>query len=120
MKNDPRVTPVGRWLRKYSLDEIPQFINVLKGDMSIVGPRPLPIFDFDKVKNGKVSYDWYKKRGAIKPGITGLWQISGRSTLSFEEMCFLDLYYIENQSIFFDIEIMFETVPAIFASNGAY
>jgi exopolysaccharide biosynthesis polyprenyl glycosylphosphotransferase len=120
MKIDPRVTPVGRWLRKYSLDEIPQFINVLKGDMSIVGPRPLPIFDFDKVKNGKVSYDWYKKRGATKPGITGLWQISGRSTLSFEEMCFLDLYYIENQSIFFDIEIMFETVPAIFASNGAY
>jgi exopolysaccharide biosynthesis polyprenyl glycosylphosphotransferase len=120
MKNDPRVTPVGRWLRKYSLDEIPQFINVLKGDMSIVGPRPLPISDFDKLKNGRMSYDWYKKRGASKPGITGLWQISGRSALSFEEMCFLDLYYIENQSIFFDIEIMFETVPAIFGSNGAY
>lgn len=120
MKNDPRVTPVGRWLRKYSLDELPQFINVLKGEMSIVGPRPLPISDFDRLKNGKMNYDWYKKRGASKPGITGLWQISGRSHLSFEEMCLLDLYYIDNQSIFFDVEIMFETVPAIFAGNGAY
>lgn len=120
MKNDPRVTPVGRWLRKYSLDEIPQFINVLKGDMSIVGPRPLPISDFDQLKNDKMNYDWYMKRGETRPGITGLWQISGRSNLSFEEMCLLDLYYIENQSIFFDIEIMFETIPAMFVGNGAY
>lgn len=120
MKNDPRVTPVGRWLRKYSLDEIPQFINVLKGEMSIVGPRPLPVSDFDRLKNDKMNYDWYMKRGETRPGITGLWQISGRSNLSFEEMCLLDLYYIENQSILFDIEIMFETVPAMFVGNGAY
>lgn len=120
MKNDPRVTPVGRWLRKYSLDEIPQFINVLKGEMSIVGPRPLPISDFDRLKNDKMNYDWYMKRGETRPGITGLWQISGRSNLSFEEMCLLDLYYIENQSIFFDIEIMFETIPAMFVGHGAY
>ena len=120
MKNDPRVTPVGRFLRKYSLDEIPQFINVLKGDMSIVGPRPLPVRDFEMIKNGKVNYDWYAKRGETKPGITGLWQISGRSNLSFEEMCLLDLYYIENQSIFFDLEIIFETVPVILMSRGAY
>lgn len=120
MKNDPRVTKVGKWLRKYSLDELPQFINVLKGDMSIVGPRPLPVEDFDKLRNGRVNYDWYAKRGNTKPGITGLWQISGRSDLSFEEMCLLDLYYIENQSIFFDVEIMFETIPVAFLGKGAY
>ena len=120
MKNDPRVTPVGRFLRKYSLDEIPQFINVLKGEMSIVGPRPLPVRDFDMLKNGKMNYDWYTKRGAAKPGITGLWQISGRSNLSFEEMCMLDLYYIENQSVFFDLEIMFDTIPVMFLGKGAY
>jgi len=119
-KKDPRVTPVGSFLRKYSLDEIPQFINVLKGEMSIVGPRPLPVKDFEMIKNGKVNYDWYEKRGEVKPGITGLWQISGRSNLSFEEMCLMDLYYIENQSVFFDMEIMFETVPVILMGKGAY
>ncbi|MCB0293589.1 MAG: sugar transferase, partial [Calditrichaeota bacterium] len=87
---------------------------------SIVGPRPLPISDFEKLENGKVNYDWYTKRGNTKPGITGLWQISGRSDLSFEEMCLLDLYYIENQSIFFDMEIMFETIPVAFLGKGAY
>ncbi len=120
MKNDPRITPVGRFLRKYSLDEIPQFINVLKGDMSIVGPRPLPLKDFDMIKNDKINYDWYEKRGETKPGITGLWQISGRSDLTFEEMCLLDLYYIENKSVFFDLEIMFETVPVVLFGKGAY
>ncbi len=120
MKNDPRVTPFGRFLRKYSLDEIPQFINVLKGEMSLVGPRPLPVKDYELIKNGKMNYDWYQKRGEAKPGITGLWQVSGRSNLSFEEMCMLDLYYIENHSIFFDLEIMFETLPVIFTGRGAY
>lgn len=120
MKKDPRVTAIGRFLRKYSLDEMPQFINVLKGDMSLVGPRPLPVDDFDKIRNGAVNYDWYNNRGEAKPGITGLWQISGRSKLSFEEMCMLDLYYIENQSIFFDLEIMFETIPVMFFGRGAY
>ena len=120
MKKDPRVTPIGRFLRKYSIDEIPQFLNVLMGDMSIVGPRPLPCRDFERLKNGKVNYDWYRKRGETKPGITGLWQISGRSNLSFEEMCMLDLYYIENQSIFFDVEIMFETLPVMIFGKGAY
>lgn len=120
MKNDPRVTPFGRFLRKYSLDEIPQFINVLKGEMSLVGPRPLPVKDYELIKNGKMNYDWYKKRGETKPGITGLWQVSGRSDLTFEEMCMLDLYYIENHSIFFDLEIMFETLPVVFTGRGAY
>lgn len=120
IKKDPRVTPIGRFMRKYSLDEIPQFINVLKGDMTIVGPRPLPVKDFDMIQNGKVNFDWYTKRGQVKPGITGLWQISGRSNLSFEEMCLLDLYYIENQSIFFDMELMFETIPVVLLGKGAY
>lgn len=120
LKHDPRITPFGGFLRKYSLDEIPQFLNVLKGDMSIVGPRPLPLKDFEMIKNGKMNYDWYEKRGETKPGITGLWQISGRSELTFEEMCLLDLYYIENKSIFLDLEIMFETIPVVLFGRGAY
>lgn len=120
IKNDPRVTIVGKFLRRYSLDELPQLFNVLKGDMSMVGPRPLPIADFSSIQNGKVNYDWYTKRGETKPGITGLWQISGRSKLTFEEMVMLDLYYIENQSLFFDIEILFETIPTVLTAKGAY
>lgn len=120
MKNDPRVTPIGKILRKYSLDEIPQFINVLKGEMSIVGPRPLPVEDFEMLNGDLKKYNWCKIRGEAKPGITGLWQISGRSDLSFEEMCLLDLYYIENQSILFDIEIIFDTIPIVLLGKGAY
>jgi lipopolysaccharide/colanic/teichoic acid biosynthesis glycosyltransferase len=122
MKNDPRITPVGHLIRKLSLDEFPQFINVLKGEMSIVGPRPLPVNDYNMLKNtDKLCFDWYKKRGqSVVPGITGLWQISGRSELSFEEMCLLDLYYIENQSIFFDLEIMFDTGCVMVFGSGAY
>jgi lipopolysaccharide/colanic/teichoic acid biosynthesis glycosyltransferase len=88
--------------------------------MSIIGPRPLPVKDFDHIQNGKMNYDWYKKRGEAKPGISGLWQVSGRSNLSFEEMLFLDLYYVENQSIFFDLEIIFETIPVVLFGKGAY
>jgi len=120
IKKDPRVTWFGRIIRKLSLDELPQFINVLKGDMSIVGPRPLPVKDFEKMKDVGISIDWHKQRGNVKPGITGLWQISGRSELSFEEMLFLDLYYIEHQSVFFDLEILFETFPTVFLGKGAY
>jgi exopolysaccharide biosynthesis polyprenyl glycosylphosphotransferase len=122
VKDDPRITKIGKLLRRYSLDELPQLFNVLKGDMSIVGPRPLPINDFDKIErgNGKINYDWYIKRGEVQPGITGLWQVSGRSKLSFEEMVMLDLYYIENQSIFFDLEILFETIPTVLTAKGAY
>ncbi|MCP5053784.1 MAG: sugar transferase [bacterium] len=120
IKKDPRITMFGRLIRKVSLDELPQFINVLKGEMTIVGPRPLPIADFDKIDDVGMSFDWHSQRGAVKPGITGLWQISGRSHLSFEEMLFLDLYYIEHQSIFFDLEILFETLPTILFGRGAY
>lgn len=120
IKKDPRITLFGRLIRKFSLDELPQFINVLKGEMSIVGPRPLPITDFDQMEEVEMSFDWHSQRGSVKPGITGLWQISGRSNLSFEEMLFLDLYYIEHQSIFFDLEILFETLPTILFGRGAY
>ncbi|KAA3617062.1 MAG: sugar transferase [Calditrichaeota bacterium] len=120
MKDDPRVTMMGKFLRKYSLDELPQLINVLKGEMSLVGPRPLPIKDFSNIENGKINYDWYEKRSETKPGITGLWQISGRSNLTFEEMVMLDLYYIENQSLVFDLEILFDTIPIVLTGKGAY
>jgi exopolysaccharide biosynthesis polyprenyl glycosylphosphotransferase len=121
IKKDPRITFLGRIIRKLSIDELPQFINVLKGEMSIVGPRPLPVKDFETMNNpGGMSIDWHKHRGSVKPGITGLWQISGRSNLSFEEMLLLDLYYIEHQSVFFDLEILFETFPTVFLGKGAY
>lgn len=122
IRKDPRVTPFGRFIRKFSLDELPQFINVLKGEMSIVGPRPLPVKDFDVMDaDGQdMNTRWHMHRASVKPGITGLWQISGRSDLSFEEMLFLDLYYIEHQSIFFDLEILFETFPTVFFGRGAY
>lgn len=122
LKNDPRITPFGRIIRRWSLDELPQFINVLKGEMSIVGPRPLPSGDFSKIQeewNG-MNLDWYKQRGNARAGITGIWQISGRSNIPFEEMLYLDLYYIEHSSIFFDMEILFETIPTVLFGRGAY
>lgn len=120
IKKDPRVTPFGRIIRKLSLDELPQFINVLKGEMSIVGPRPLPVEDFERVSDISWSSRWQKQRGRVKPGLTGLWQVLGRSSLSFEEMLLLDLYYIEHQSIFLDLEIIFSSFPATFFGKGAY
>jgi exopolysaccharide biosynthesis polyprenyl glycosylphosphotransferase len=114
MKNDPRITRVGKWLRRYSLDELPQILNVLKGDMSFVGPRPQVLWE--------AAYydDTAKKRLRVKPGITGLWQVSGRAALSFEEMVNLDLYYLENWSLGLDLKILLRTLPAVFADEGAY
>jgi exopolysaccharide biosynthesis polyprenyl glycosylphosphotransferase len=120
MKNDPRMTRIGRYIRKFSIDELPQLFNVLRGDMSLVGPRPLPIEDFQKVSVGDDVWDAISDRAKVKPGITGLWQISGRSDLSFNEMVLLDLYYVEHQSLLFDIEILFETAPAVLFGRGAY
>lgn len=122
LRKDPRITPFGRIIRKLSLDELPQFINVLKGEMSIVGPRPLPTKDFLKIHEEGIgtNLDWYKRRGDVKPGITGLWQISGRSNIPFEDMLYLDLYYVEHESIFFDLEILFETIPTVLFGKGAY
>ncbi|MDX1415155.1 MAG: sugar transferase [Candidatus Promineifilaceae bacterium] len=111
--NDPRVTRVGRILRKTSLDELPQFINVIKGDMSIVGPRPTS-FDVSTYSL------WHTERLEVLPGITGLWQVNGRSDVDFDERLQLDIEYIERQSLLFDIQIMFQTFMAIFTQNGAY
>lgn len=114
MREDPRVTPVGRFLRKYSIDEIPQLINVLKGEMSLVGPRPpLP----DEVVHYN-EHHW--RRMEVLPGMTGLWQVSGRSNLGFEDMVRLDLFYIENWSVTLDIGILVRTVPTVLSAHGAY
>lgn len=114
MKNDPRITKFGKFIRHYSLDELPQFLNVLKGDMSIVGPRPQVLWEASH-------YDeWAKRRLMVLPGITGLWQVSGRSNLSYEEMIKLDIYYIENWSVWLDIEIILQTFPTVLFARGAY
>jgi exopolysaccharide biosynthesis polyprenyl glycosylphosphotransferase len=114
IKDDPRVTPVGRFLRRFSLDEMPQVLNVLSGDMSLVGPRPLPIRDYEQL------LPWHRKRYLVLPGMTGLWQVSGRIDLSFDDLVRLDFYYIENWSIWLDITILAKTLPAVLARRGAY
>jgi exopolysaccharide biosynthesis polyprenyl glycosylphosphotransferase len=112
--NDPRVTRVGQFIRATSIDELPQIINVLKGDMSIVGPRP-------PTPDEVTHYEpWHMQRLQITPGITGLWQISGRSNVPFDEMCLLDIYYIENWSVKLDMQIMMMTVPHVLLRHGAY
>lgn len=112
--NDPRVTRVGRLLRRSSLDELPQLINVLRGEMSLVGPRPCLPYEHELYK------DWHKKRTVVLPGITGLWQVTGRSEVSFEDMILLDLYYIYNGSLLLEINILIETIFVIFRKKGAY
>lgn len=114
MKNDPRVTKVGAFIRKHSLDELPQLYNVLIGDMSLVGPRP-PL-----VREVAEYTTYHKQRLSVTPGITGLWQISGRSALSFEEMVELDLQYIEERSILYDFKLILKTVIVVFKPNEAY
>jgi exopolysaccharide biosynthesis polyprenyl glycosylphosphotransferase len=114
IRDDPRVTPIGRVLRRLSLDEVPQVLNVIVGEMSLVGPRPLPVRDY------RLLEDWHRKRYLVLPGMTGLWQISGRATLSFDDLVRLDFYYLENWSIWLDISILAKTVPAVLASRGAF
>ena len=114
LKNDPRVTAVGNFLRKTSLDELPQFINILKGEMTIVGPRPPLQYEFDCYE------EWHKLRMKVKPGLTGLWQVSGRSRVPFNEMVMLDLYYIEHWSLLLDLRIMYKTLPVMLAGTGGY
>lgn len=114
MKEDPRITRVGKWLRKFSVDEFPQLLNVLRGEMSLVGPRPpLPIEAAEYA-------DQHWRRMEVLPGMTGLWQVSGRSKLSFDEMIRLDLYYIENWSLGFDLSLLMRTIPAVLFARGAY
>jgi lipopolysaccharide/colanic/teichoic acid biosynthesis glycosyltransferase len=114
IRDDPRVTSVGRLLRRFSLDEAPNVLNVLRGEMSLVGPRPLPLRDHALLE------DWHRRRAAVLPGMTGLWQISGRSDLSFDDLVRLDFYYLENWSIGLDISILAKTLPAVLARRGAY
>jgi len=111
---DPRITKVGHLLRKTSLDELPQLLNVLKGEMSLVGPRPCLPYEFEIYK------DWHKKRLSVRPGITGLWQVAGRSAVAFEDMVLLDLHYAYNRSISMDMNILYETVFAVLAKKGAH
>jgi exopolysaccharide biosynthesis polyprenyl glycosylphosphotransferase len=114
LKNDPRITPTGKFLRKTSLDEIPQLFNVLVGEMSLVGPRPLPLRDYEGF-----SQDWHRRRFSVRPGITCLWQIMGRSSIGFDEWMALDMRYIDQWSVWLDIKILFQTIPAVFRGSGA-
>jgi lipopolysaccharide/colanic/teichoic acid biosynthesis glycosyltransferase len=114
LKNDPRVTRIGRILRKYSLDELPQLMNVIKRDMSLVGPRIIAPDEMSK-------YDqWSMNLLTVPPGITGQWQVSGRSDISYEERVRLDMHYIRNWTIWLDLQLLFRTIPAVLKSHGAY
>ena len=114
MEDDPRITKVGKFLRKTSLDEFPQFINILKGDMSLVGTRPPTLDEFEQYKT------YHKKRLSFRPGLTGMWQVSGRSDITdFEEIVRLDVEYINSWSVSLDIKILIKTVLAVFTESGA-
>lgn len=114
IRRDPRCTRLGRFLRRTSLDELPQLYNVLRGEMSLVGPRPAIPVEVEQYQ------EWHRKRLEVSPGMTGLWQVSGRSQLTFDEMCLLDIYYLENWSPLLDLKIALKTIPAVLAGTGAY
>jgi exopolysaccharide biosynthesis polyprenyl glycosylphosphotransferase len=114
IREDPRLTPVGRVLRRFSLDELPQLVNVIRGEMSLVGPRPLPERDYEMLE------DWHRKRYLVLPGITGLWQVSGRSELDFDDLVHLDFIYLERWSLALDLTIILKTIPAVLSRRGAY
>ena len=108
------MTVVGRVLRRLSLDEVPNVLNVLRGEMSLVGPRPLPLRDYELLE------PWHRRRYNVLPGVTGLWQIAGRSDLTFDDLVRLDFYYLENWSVWLDVTILFKTPAAVFSQRGAY
>jgi exopolysaccharide biosynthesis polyprenyl glycosylphosphotransferase len=114
IKDDPRITSIGKILRKTSIDELPQLFNVMKGDMSLVGPRPLPVRDYEGFDQ-----DWHRRRFSVRPGITCLWQITGRSNIQFEQWMELDMQYIDQWSLGLDMMILLKTIPAVFRTSGA-
>jgi len=114
IRRDPRLTAIGGFLRRYSLDELPQLVNVVRGEMSLVGPRPLPMRDFERLE------EWHKKRYLVLPGITGLWQVSGRSELDFDDLVRLDFLYLERWSVLLDLQILLKTIPAVLSRRGAF
>tara|TARA_Y100000590_G_scaffold60997_1_gene65117 strand:+ start:873 stop:1484 length:612 start_codon:yes stop_codon:yes gene_type:complete len=114
LKNDPRITKIGYFLREFSLDEIPQILNIIRGDMSFVGPRPIVA---EEIKKYGSHYNDYKK---CKPGLTGLWQVSGRNNTTYERRIELDVHYIKNKSILLDIKILLKTIPVVLSRKGAY
>jgi len=113
LKDGQRITRVGKYLRRFSLDELPQLWNVFKGQMSLVGPRPCATDEFKFYK------EWHKVRLNVKPGMTGLWQIRGRSNVNYDDMVAMDLYYIQNQSLWLDLEILLRTIPVVLTGRGS-
>jgi lipopolysaccharide/colanic/teichoic acid biosynthesis glycosyltransferase len=116
IKDDPRISRFGKWLRRLSIDELPQLLNVLKGEMSLVGPRPLPVYEIEKIEKHA-----QRRRLSVKPGLTCLWQVSGRNKITdFDEWVALDLKYIDNWSLWLDVKILVQTVPAVLRGEGAH
>jgi len=119
IEDDPRVTSIGRWLRRWSLDEFPQLLNVLKGEMNLVGPRPLPMEDLGAIEDDAELRYWFTQRSKVRPGITGTWQVKNRASLKMKDMVRLDIDYIQNWSVFVDLVLLVKTIPAVLSRRGA-